>query len=308
MITKDDIKNKQQLIYKITNNINKKCYIGQTARTLYKRYNGVKINRVDNEPLKRAYKKYGKENFIIEILEFDVPLDLLNDREKFYIKKFNCMAPNGYNLTEGGDNGGKRAEELINRMKISQRNIRRKNYTLMKDGVEYRFSSIAEFAELHGLNRHVLAALLKRKCRSHKKFHHPDIDIRFKRATDKIKILEKDGKTYEVYNVMRFAIEHGLSEDCLYKILAGDGREHKGFHVPDLPPPKPRKQMGPKKFSKIILIKNSDLLEVPNENRLKFLKDTKIDLYSLLIGRRKISQGYSIHELYDTNGQKITSI
>lgn len=305
MITKEEIKNKKQVIYKITNKINQKCYIGQTARTLYKRYNGVKINRVDSQILKRAYKKYGKENFSIEILESNVPLDLLNEREKFYIKKFNSLSPNGYNLTEGGDSGGKFSKESIQKLKKSIRDAKRGSYLLVRNGVEYKFSCISEFAEQHGLNRHVLSALLKRKCRSHKKFHHPDIDIRFKRATDKIRILEKDGKTYEVYNVMRFANEHNLSTDCLYKVFSEDVREHNGFHLPDLKPKAPRKPKKPDKFSKIILIKNGETLEVPNLYRRIFIKERKIDLYSLLMGRITISKGYSIHELYGPNGERI---
>ena len=53
--------------------------------------------------IKRAILKYGKENFSIEILE-ECPKELLNDREKYYIKLYNSYN-SGYNSTLGGQNG-----------------------------------------------------------------------------------------------------------------------------------------------------------------------------------------------------------
>lgn len=45
--------------------------------------------------------KYGPENFVFEKIE-DLCEDY-NDKEKFWIKELNTLAPNGYNMTEGGD-------------------------------------------------------------------------------------------------------------------------------------------------------------------------------------------------------------
>lgn len=93
-------------VYKITNKINNKCYIGITRKTFRQRYN----YRDDwwnassvNSPLRKAVKKYGSENFIVEILKEVNDLKLLNELEVQYIINFNCMAPNGYNLTTGGE-------------------------------------------------------------------------------------------------------------------------------------------------------------------------------------------------------------
>lgn len=46
--------------------------------------------------------KYGQENFIIEVIEDNILIELLNEKEKFYIKLFNSFYE-GYNLTFGGD-------------------------------------------------------------------------------------------------------------------------------------------------------------------------------------------------------------
>jgi len=85
------------VIYKTTNLINGKFYIGKDTRNL-KCYLG------SGELLKRAIDKYGKENFKKEILEFCDNLFELDSREKFWIKELKAIE-NGYNLTEGGTGG-----------------------------------------------------------------------------------------------------------------------------------------------------------------------------------------------------------
>lgn len=94
-------------IYKITNLINGKVYIGQ-SNDIYKRWKEHKrISKVSESGslLYRAFKKYGIENFSFEILEKCEPKDL-DEREIFYIKKFNSYVGGnegyGYNLTMGG--------------------------------------------------------------------------------------------------------------------------------------------------------------------------------------------------------------
>lgn len=52
--------------------------------------------------LYNAMNKYGKENFVCEVLEENVPIDKLNDREIYYIEKYDSFN-NGYNSTKGGD-------------------------------------------------------------------------------------------------------------------------------------------------------------------------------------------------------------
>ena len=90
-------------IYKITNLINNKSYIGQT-KDIQKRFSQHKINygSCGGQGLKstslinQAIQKYGIENFNFEILEQDI--ENYNDREKFWIKYYNSKTPNGYNI------------------------------------------------------------------------------------------------------------------------------------------------------------------------------------------------------------------
>ena len=92
-------------IYLYTNKINGKKYVGQTIKPLKQRhYNHLHQN--GNTYFDRALKKYGEENFKLEILEDDIfDLDELNKKEIYYIEKYNSYY-DGYNLTFGGQ--GKR--------------------------------------------------------------------------------------------------------------------------------------------------------------------------------------------------------
>ena len=91
-------------IYKITNLINGKLYIGQTIYPLSYRFTNHISDAKNNRgyAMASAIRKYGKENFKIELLE-ECSIDCLNDLEIKYIKQFNSITPNGYNLTHGGD-------------------------------------------------------------------------------------------------------------------------------------------------------------------------------------------------------------
>lgn len=57
-------------------------------------------NDSDNSPIHYAINKYGKDNFKLEIIEWT---DNYNEREKFWIRELNTKSPNGYNITDGGD-------------------------------------------------------------------------------------------------------------------------------------------------------------------------------------------------------------
>lgn len=92
------------IIYKITNKVNGKSYIGQTRYTIEFRWKQHQ-HKNDNTYFHNAIHKYGIENFSIEILE-KCNIEDLNSREIFYIAKYDTFK-NGYNLTIGGDGNRK---------------------------------------------------------------------------------------------------------------------------------------------------------------------------------------------------------
>jgi len=85
------------IIYKTTNLVNQKFYVGKDTHNNPNYYGSGKR-------LKLAIQKYGIENFKKEILEICETLDQLNEREKFWIKELNAINE-GYNISLGGDGG-----------------------------------------------------------------------------------------------------------------------------------------------------------------------------------------------------------
>lgn len=102
-------------IYKITNLINNKIYIGQTTKKIGQRFNKhiseakCEINGTrPNNYFHNAINKFGEDNFSIEILERVDSLKELDEREKYWINYYNSTKKEiGYNLMTGGISGKK---------------------------------------------------------------------------------------------------------------------------------------------------------------------------------------------------------
>ena len=113
-------------IYKITNTINDKKYIGKTEhQNPYKRFlehkKDAKREYRKTRSLYKAMNKYGVENFIFEVIE-EVPNELASIKEQYYINLFNTYK-NGYNETIGGDGTPFvkfHKDEIISRYRIGQ--------------------------------------------------------------------------------------------------------------------------------------------------------------------------------------------
>ena len=92
-------------IYKIINKTNQKIYIGKTLYSIEKRFKEhlKDSNRTEyqDRPLYKAIKKYGTENFSIELVEI-APVEILSEREIYWIKYYNSYHY-GYNATQGGE-------------------------------------------------------------------------------------------------------------------------------------------------------------------------------------------------------------
>lgn len=88
-------------IYKTTNLINEKIYIGQHIGCVFDcNYFGSGVI------LRRSIIKYGIENFKCELVEFCETKDIINDREKYWINYYRSFEPDiGYNVSPGGDGG-----------------------------------------------------------------------------------------------------------------------------------------------------------------------------------------------------------
>lgn len=111
-------------IYKITNIKTRKVYIGKTTKSLNDRLQGH-INNADkgnNFKLSLAIRKYGKENFIIEPIDFAETRDELNEKEVYYISEYKSLE-DGYNMTIGGEGGNTYIDKSDEEMKTISEKI-----------------------------------------------------------------------------------------------------------------------------------------------------------------------------------------
>jgi group I intron endonuclease len=88
-------------IYKITNLINEKIYVGKSKNPKVRWRQHKSHSKKRNTKLYYAMRKYGIENFIFEVLE-ECNENTINDKEIYYISSLNPY----YNMTDGGDGGG----------------------------------------------------------------------------------------------------------------------------------------------------------------------------------------------------------
>lgn len=154
-------------IYKITNLINNKIYIGQVYnKSIKARFirHCDSANKTSKSYLARAIYKYGKENFKVEQIEECYSISELNEREKYWIAYYNSTNGEiGYNLTPGGEGGNtylcKSEKEMsIIKHKISNANKGKNNANSnqlkiksIKTGKEYHFDTLTELLKFFNL-------------------------------------------------------------------------------------------------------------------------------------------------------------
>jgi len=127
-------------IYIIKNYINEKVYIGQTTQGSEIRFKQhlklLKSNHV--QLIHKAIKKYGKENFYYEVLESNIDLSKLDEREEYWIKKYNSFV-DGYNLCAGGGQTRKpMSEKLINNYEVIKNRYISEDISLRSLSREYK--------------------------------------------------------------------------------------------------------------------------------------------------------------------------
>jgi group I intron endonuclease len=135
-------------IYKITNVSNGKIYIGQAVSHIlnHKRYRpyghegrfrchiseAFSTKKNQSHYLNNAIRKYGVTDFVVELIEC-CEIDNADQREIHYIKEFNSLYPNGYNLKNGG-NVFTHSDESKKRLSIGVSNYYKdKKYERFKD-------------------------------------------------------------------------------------------------------------------------------------------------------------------------------
>ena len=189
-------------IYKITNKLNGKCYIGKTYKeNPLDRFEEHKKDSLTypERPLYRAFSKYGFSSFDFEVIE---KTDIPEDREKYWINVFTSYGSTGYNATLGGD-----GKKLFDDKKIIE------DYLLMH--------SQTEVAMKHGCHRTTVANILDN-------YNIEKIDshvVLANKTGKKVQMLSKDTEeVLQVFNsqveAARFLIENEFSKTKGSKSLA----------------------------------------------------------------------------------------
>lgn len=120
-------------IYKTTNLVNNKIYIGQKRSSVF-----VESYLGSGKTLKKAIKKYGEDNFSVQLIEWCESKSCLDTQESYWIEQYSSTDKNiGYNIASGGQ-GGDLGHEV--RQKISDsligKNTWTKGRTTINNGVE----------------------------------------------------------------------------------------------------------------------------------------------------------------------------
>jgi len=89
------------IVYKVTNKVNGKIYIGKTIYSLKERMRCHLKSKAGI--FSKALRKYGMQSFDFKIIDIAKRNETLLEKEKYWIKYYRSKVPNGYNLTDGGE-------------------------------------------------------------------------------------------------------------------------------------------------------------------------------------------------------------
>ena len=112
------------IIYKATNLINGKIYIGQTVNTLkYRKYQHIRDSKRlyhNNDHFHNAIAKYGEESFKFEVIDTALSQEELDEKERYWISFYESNNRDlGYNEDEGGKSGGRKSQQTKDKIGLT---------------------------------------------------------------------------------------------------------------------------------------------------------------------------------------------
>jgi group I intron endonuclease len=207
--------NTKSLIYKI-NFPSNKCYIGVTTRKLIDRiYDHRECIMSGNQVLYKAFRKYGFENTVWEILDVVEDKDELFNLELFYVNKFKSNKwKYGYNMTDGGEgrNNSKHSKETLAKISGSNNHGAKINEELaekikidLSKGESYK-----SISERYNVNRKIISNI--KRCKDWK---HVRDDLNSTIINTVKKIKKIDSHVHEIKTLMY----EGWSDSSIAKKL-----------------------------------------------------------------------------------------
>ena len=201
------------IIYKLTNKVNNKVYIGQTRSSIKKRFSQHCETR-NKTAIGLAIKKYGVDNFEYAVLYENIEtLEELNKKEIEYINLYNSISPNGYNIESGGKVIFANAES---KAKISKA-LKGRKITWSK--------KISESVKNLWENEEYRNTQTKQRYEKRGKYRKGIVREKLKKKINK----EELKKDYEAFMGLKEITEkHKISTDYLYRFIKTEGIQKRG--------------------------------------------------------------------------------
>lgn len=218
----------QAKIYKITNDINNKVYVGQTYRSIEDRFKRhcaeARWKNMKKMPIVLAIAKYGHQHFSIHLLEtiaMDSAQSLVDEREVHWGRTLDTLSPNGYNLKLGAGSGcmseeTKKKIALSNTGKYVSEETREK---LRKSHLGYKVKQST---------KDKLSAYFKGRPL------HPNT-IKAKNKPRKYILISPEGIITPIYGMKTFAKRMNLQHTNLSELVTGKITQYKGWTLPLAP-------------------------------------------------------------------------
>lgn len=227
------------IIYKVTNLVNNKCYIGKTITTLNNRISQHKadIKRGKIYYFQRALIKYGFGSFDWEILEECDTLDKLNELEIHYIQLFNSQNRElGYNVAAGGSGGGNRNGAILSREtkeKISEAK-RGKLLGSHSEETKKKISNANKGREFSTEHKKKLSIARCKRITTDETRKRMSSSSKGKVNIKQYTLIDPDGNRHFTPNgLSAFCEAHGLITSNMHKVLTGKRRSHMGWSAPE---------------------------------------------------------------------------
>jgi hypothetical protein len=237
------------IIYKVTNRINGKSYIGQTVKPLSERISEHVCHALlkkDNTYFHNAIRKYGKENFEWKIIVECSSLEKLNTVEIEMIKKHDTFE-SGYNLNLGGGSniGFKHTEEAKKRISESRMGEKNPNYgkygeknhnfgkTRSKESKK-KMSEAHMGEKNHNYGKHPTEETKRKISESHMGEKNPMYGRQGSESpkAKKYMIITPEGEEIFIHGIRRFCKDYEEEKlDCrhLIDVARGKRNHHKGY-------------------------------------------------------------------------------
>lgn len=209
------------IIYCIHSLSTSKKYIGQTVEKIQRRV--LRHFRTINETkISRAIQKYGKSDFVYGVIEDIDDNNLLDEREKYWIKFYDAVE-NGFNIKEGGKcaRGYKQSQSSIEkrRQKLIGKSLSNEHKEKLSEAHKGKILSRETVDKMiaYRTGKNLTESCKEKISQSHSK--------------NTYELNNKNGTKFVIKNLSKFCKENNLSQSYFTRILKGERKTYKGWII-----------------------------------------------------------------------------